>query len=68
MKVWVVLPRVDYEGHSPPIGVFTRLEQANEARAKALESDDDLYRPDDVDIYEYELDSVSLEPVEIDTL
>ncbi len=66
MKVWVVLPRYDYEGHGSPIGVFLHLELANEAVARALASEE-VFKPDDVDIYECELDSDS-EPIEIDTL
>ncbi len=67
MKVWVVLPGFDYEGHGEPLGVFTRLEFANEAMAKALDSEDDGFKADYFDIYEYELDS-AVEPIEIDTL
>ncbi len=65
MKVWVVAPHFDYEGYGPPIGVFTRLELANEAFARTLASED--IKPDDVSIFECELDSAS-EPLEIDTL
>jgi hypothetical protein len=56
MKVYVVLPGIDYEGFGDPVGVFSTKEKAEKVKETTMDWEKKKYAPDYCDIFEIELD------------